>query len=452
MSDFFSRIINFVKNYPGVLYSFLLILVLPLLLCFNAYLTLSSFQKNIDYSLQTKALSLENILAISFSDYFDDTPAMQKKISEVSAENLDIKNLTVLSEVGGGKFRVIAAENAGEIGTETSDPSFAISYSQDQAIASLRTKDGERFWNVIKPVYDKNGEKRGLIGLSLSLSDADTLISRTVLNSYIIVFITIVLSLFLTLQHTRLFGYVSLSKKLGELDKMKDDFIRMTTHELRTPIVTVRGYIDMLESDMGKSLSKKKKESFEKVKIASKNLNDLIDDILEVSRLEQGRLDFETEVIYPAEKIKEIIKELDLKAQQKKLKLVLEMEEGDYRIKVNVQRFRQIIFNLIENSIKYTPSGSVVVSTKVSRVKEEYIIEIKDTGLGISAEAQKHLFERFYRVKTEKTSGIPGTGLGLWIVKQICEKMGGRILLESMEGAGTKFTVVFPLSEKTAKA
>ena len=446
--DFFSRVLKFIKQYPAVLYSFLLIVILPLLLYYNTFLILKSFQENIDYSLQTKALTIENILETLLSDFFDNPEVLQQKIEEIAQENPEIKELSILTQKPGGKFIVLVSQNPDEIGIEVQDPSFALSYSQDNALANLRTKENERFWNVMKPIFNKEGsEKIGLINISLSLKDADALVTQTIFRSYIIVLIIILFSLFLILQHTRLFGYVSLSKKLQEIDKMKDDFIRMTTHELRSPIITVVGYIDILEQEI-KSLTKKQKESFRRAKISAKNLSDLVEDILEVSRIEQGRLDFAPKIISPSRAIKIIVEELGIKAEQKKLSLDSEVAKGNYYIKVNPKRFRQILVNLIENSIKYTFKGGISITTRVEEIRKRYIIEVKDTGVGISAEAQKRLFERFYRVKTEKTAGVQGTGLGLWITKQLCEKMNGQIFVESMGGMGTKFTVVFPLIEK----
>jgi two-component system phosphate regulon sensor histidine kinase PhoR len=103
------------------------------------------------------------------------------------------------------------------------------------------------------------------------------------------------------------------------------------------------------------------------------------------------------------------------------------------------------LVNLLENAIKYTFKGNITIRNIIDEGKKRYIIEVQDTGIGISAEDQKRLFEKFYRVKTRETANIPGTGLGLWITKQICEKMNGKIFVESMKGVGTKFTIIFPL-------
>jgi signal transduction histidine kinase len=129
--------------------------------------------------------------------------------------------------------------------------------------------------------------------------------------------------------------------------------------------------------------------------------------------------------------------------KQKGLNLTLTHTLKDTRINVDPNKFRQLMINLIGNAIKYTPKGDVKVTAeqKESRV----YFRISDSGIGISAEEQKNLFQKFYRVKNSETSEIRGTGLGLWITKQIVELMDGHINVESIKGVGTHFIVDFPV-------
>lgn len=446
MINFFKGIFDFLRKYPGIFYSLVLIILIPLALYYNTSFTIKSFQENIDFNLQTKALMAESIFDVFASDLFISPEILQEKIQEIVKENPEIGELKVAKEEQEGHFQIIASTDAQEISYVVADPGFSLSWSQDQTIANLISKEGKRFWKVIKPIYhQETQEKLGLISLTLSLEEADMLITQSVYRSYLIVGLTIALSLFLIIQHTHLFGYVALSKRLQELDRMKDNFIRMATHELQSPIVNIKGYIGALEEETRSLLNETQKEYFSRIKVSAKSLSDLIYDILEVSRIEQGRLDFTPQKILPAPLIKEVVSELRGKAEQKNLDLIFEAKEEPYLLNVNKNRFRQILVNLIENAIKYTLEGEVRVSTEANEAQKRYLIFIKDTGLGIPAEAQQRLFERFYRVKTKETANISGTGLGLWITKQICERMGGQIFVESMAGVGSKFTVVFPL-------
>jgi len=444
---FLRRIFNFIKTYPGILYSLFLIIFIPLIFYYITFFISNSFQKNIDYNLQTKALLAENIFAIFAGEYFFQPEILNEKIEEIIKENPEITKLRIIQEER-GEFKIIASQLLEESGKIISDPSLALSWSQNQAIANLISENGIRFWKVTRPIYlPESGEKLGLISIAFSLKESDALITKTVFHAYIIVIVAIALTLFLIFQHTRLFGYVSLTKRLQEVDKMKDNFIRMATHELQSPIINIRGYLLTLKEEMEPFLNEEQKKYFFRIEISAKNLGNLIEDILEVSRIEQGRLDFTPAKIQPQEITKNLVEELKMKAEAKGLKLIFEPKAEPFFINVNPNRLRQILFNLIDNAIKYTIEGWIEIQTKPDLTKGNYYITITDTGLGISAEHQKRLFEKFYRIKTKETAEIPGTGLGLWISKELCQKMGGEILLESMEGKGSKFTIVFPLTK-----
>lgn len=158
--------------------------------------------------------------------------------------------------------------------------------------------------------------------MGLSLKATDLLMRKTIFSAYLVSVIAILFCLFLVLHHTQLFGYVSLSKRLQEIDKAKDEFIRMATHELQSPIANIRGYILILKEEIGNLLNEQQKEHFSRIEISAKNLTNLIDDILEVARIEAGRLDFSPKIVQPEKIIEEVVGELKLKAQQKGLKLI----------------------------------------------------------------------------------------------------------------------------------
>ena len=440
------RIFNFIKQYPGILYSLLLIIVVPSALFYNTLFTAKSFQDNIDTNLQTKAIVIEDIFISFISDIFSETEILQEKIQKITEQNSEITNLRVMKQRKAGDFEIIASQNPEEIGGTISGISLDISWSQNQSIANLIGDKNERFWEVIEPVYNsETKEKIGLVSMALSLKQSDALIVESLYRSYLIVVLAIILSLFLIIQHTRLFGYVILSKKLQEVDKMKDNFIRMTTHELQTPITNIRAYSQVLKEEIDSMSVEEQKEHFYRIEKSAKNLSELIYDILEVSRIEQGRLDFSSQQIFPSRVISEIIQELRIKADKKNLKLLVDISDEQICIVVNPLRLKQIFANLLGNAIKYTRKGEIKIKIDIDEQKNKCVISIKDTGLGMSAEHRKRLFERFYRIKTRETADISGTGLGLWITKQLCERMKGEIFVESMEGVGSKFTITFPL-------
>jgi signal transduction histidine kinase/coenzyme F420-reducing hydrogenase delta subunit len=446
MINFFKKGVYFVKENPNLLYSLFLIIVIPLALYYNTFFTVKSFQENIDFVFQTNALLIESIFAILSFDILEKPEILQEKIEQITKENPEISQLRISIPEENEKFKIIAAKDPGEIGREIKGDPIPLAWHKNQAIAYLGAKDKERFWEVIRPLQDSAGNKVGLVSMALSLKTPDLLITKAIHRSYLIVILAIFLTLFLIIHHTRLFKYPILLKKLQEVDKMKDDFIRMAIHELQSPIVNIRAYGESLKEEIGFLLSETQKESLSRMIISSERLSALIEDMLVVSRIEQGRISFLPQKISPPEIIEKIIEELKLKAKIKGIEIIFEKKEPAF-IQVNPNRFREILYNLIDNAIKYTFKGKIEIITEVNLTKKRYNIIIQDSGIGMSAEAQKKLFEKFYRIKTKETADIPGTGLGLWIAKEMAKKMKGDILVESIEKVGSKFIVFFPLIE-----
>ena len=449
MPAYFQRVVHFISSYPGILYSLSLLIIIPAVLYYNTFFVTSSFQNTIDSNLQSQALVMENIMGVFVTDFLENEELLQQKVQQISTQNKDLAGIRVLKAQADGGFQVIASHQSGEIGYAANDTALTIAFSQGQTIANLQVSaQGERIWSVIQPLRKTDStEKIGLLTLEFSLAKVDQLIAQTLFNSYLIVVLAMVLTLLLIVHHTRLFEYVALSVRLKELDQMKDNFIRMATHELQSPIINIRGHLQALQEQIGGQLTTEQQELFWRANISAKNMGELVADILEVARIEQGRLDFSLSLFDPALVINEVLAELELRAKEKNILLSSSLPAGSYFIKANKNRLHQVLVNLINNALKYTLEGEVRLQVSADSAHKRYTIAVQDTGLGISAEAQKRLFERFYRVKTKQTADIPGTGLGLWICKELCERMGGKIFVESLEGVGTKFSVMFDLAK-----
>ena len=241
-------------------------------------------------------------------------------------------------------------------------------------------------------------------------------------------------------RHSKIIDYTVLYKRLKGIDEMKDDFISMTSHELKTPLTLIRGYAEYVGES--KNITETDKEYVGKIIGAAGRLNALIEDILNVSRLEQGRMKFEMSPLDPNLVIKDVTDSFGDAAEEKGVALVSEYSAA---VSVNVEkdRLQQIAVNLIGNAIKYTERGEVKVRTYVENGR--YFLRVSDSGIGISADEQKNLFTKFYRVRSEQTKNIEGTGLGLWITEHIVKKMNGTITVESIEGVGSHFIVSFPV-------
>ncbi len=239
------------------------------------------------------------------------------------------------------------------------------------------------------------------------------------------------------------------NEHLEELDKQKTEFMSFAAHQLRAPLTSVKGFASMItERGLGR-VPKKVKGAAEKIYEASEAMSDSVDDYLNISRIEQGRMEYEMEELDLHELAQEVKEELEPTAHKKKLKLSLSSDKyKTYPVQADHSKLRQIIYNFTENAIKYTPKGKVVL--RVSRQKGYVTLAIKDSGIGMSQATIKKLFRRYSRA--QNTQGISGTGLGLYVARKMIEAQKGKVWAESAgEGQGSTFYIKLPLLKKTKK-
>ena len=225
------------------------------------------------------------------------------------------------------------------------------------------------------------------------------------------------------------------------LDQLKSDFIHTISHDLRSPLTAIMGYIDLL--DRVGPLNDQQKEFITHVQNNTRSITELVNDLLDLGRIESG-FDTRKDEVALGTVLRYTLDNLKQQFKQKRLDLILDIALDLPILHGNPLRLRQAIDNLLMNAIKYTPeNGKVKVS--LHNQADQVIFEVADTGIGISASEQQHIFEKFYRAENAPKN-TPGTGLGLAIVKSIVENHGGRIWVESVLGRGTKFTVILPTS------
>jgi signal transduction histidine kinase len=302
---------------------------------------------------------------------------------------------------------------------------------------------GERLFKTARAIVDKENNILGIVTTTQTLSLADIAIQESINNSRILLFVIILLILVLFLRHSKIIDYMDLYKKLKEVDQLKDDFISMASHELRTPLTVIRGYAEFINE--APEISPQTKSFVSKIDISTKELDSLVADILDVSRIEQGRMSFKIEKINPQEIISDVVNSLVLPAKEKGLNISFDKSkiESDQLLNIDVSRFKQVLVNLAGNAVKYTPKGEVTVSQYAE--KNTLYIRISDTGIGMTEEERKRLYEKFYRIRIKETENIRGTGLGLWITAKIIKEMNGSLSVESIKGVGSHFIVSFPI-------
>ena len=239
--------------------------------------------------------------------------------------------------------------------------------------------------------------------------------------------------------------YNEMVKVLNENRRLKDEFVFIAAHELRTPVTAIKGYLSMLMDGTFGKLEKTVIDNLATVYNANERLVQLVQDLLEVARSESGKMKIEPKNIPLEENITSVIKELSPLADKKGIRIDYTPLADKYFILADSGKFKEVLINLIGNAIKYTlTGGGIAISNKV---EDGFVItSICDHGIGMSEEAVKNLFSKFYRVKTAETENIEGTGLGLFICKEIMERMGGSIWAVSKEGTGSTFSFKLKIS------
>jgi len=435
---------SFLKDNKQVIYSISLMVIIPGVLIFSTWLFSGYYQEVANMSLQNKAIGVGQ----AFNAGVVEAEDIQLFVDDWQKFNEDTKDLDVLSHEG-GSFRKIASMNDREnIGEIENNYNYFLSWNANNPVAQKITEDRKIYWSIVMPLKNVDGENYALLSMKLSADIINTKLATILGKSYGILLLGVILIVLLLLVNSRLFEYSILYNKIKEVDKMKDEFISMASHELRTPVTVIKGYVQMMiEESKNLNIKKEGVEYLSIINMSTERLGDLIEDLLNVSRIEQGRLKIDLNEISAQPIIEETVKEMGIQAKEKNLNLNFEaLENTSDLIASDKDKLKQVLINIIGNSIKYTNEGSVDI--KISNKENNLIINIKDTGIGMSAKEREHLFEKFYRVKNKKTQDVVGTGLGLWITKQIIEIMKGSISVDSIEGVGTQVTIEFPLIKK----
>lgn len=229
-----------------------------------------------------------------------------------------------------------------------------------------------------------------------------------------------------------------------ELEEMKLDFVSMAAHELRTPLTSIRGYLSVFqEEDI--NLNQEQKVFLERISIASDQLVSLVENLLNVTKIEKGVMALNKKPIQITDLIKTIVDSLKVPAEQKEIKIrIVNASLPVPVVSVDAFRISEVITNLVANAISYTErNGSITISFEI--IDHNIITHIQDTGQGIPKEAIPHLFTKFYRVSGKLEQGSKGTGLGLYIAKAIIDMHNGKIWVESTLGKGSTFSFSLPI-------
>jgi two-component system, chemotaxis family, CheB/CheR fusion protein len=245
-------------------------------------------------------------------------------------------------------------------------------------------------------------------------------------------------------------GYVKIARDMTAnklIEQHKDEFIAIASHELRTPVTSIKAYSELIIEMLGEDDQSNVQNLASKLGLQVNRLTQLVSDLLDTTRLTSGHLSLSKIEL----DVNEVIKECRESLEEVTATHLVRVQTGDVpHIYADKQRILQVLTNLVSNAIKYSPKGSeVTISTE--RQDGSVLISVEDSGIGISADSQKMLFEKFSRAGNETINSLPGIGLGLYITSQIVKMHGGTITVDSKEGRGSRFTLSLPVPVKREK-
>src|SRR3989338_5976048 len=441
------RKFSFPKNSAQFLYSLLLIVLIPAILAFNTLTITTKVDRDMNAQIRSTAALVGNTISPSIDALIANPEKLESQLVNIVRNTQEeIKSISVLKIDGEtGVFTTYATTDQSNAQNDESLITNQIAWGKDETYASqILSVTGEKLWTVVSPVKNLDGKKIALLNVKVSTKTAEALIARTIKDSLIIMVGTIFLVLLLLLNHIRFFETSVLFSRLKEVNKLKDVFISVASHELLSPMTAIKGYIELLKS----SPLPQTKEIQENIKFLSENfdrLQQLVMDLLDVSRIENNKIIMNLQPINLEDLIKDSLTEFAILAKEKNLTLSYDLPLSQPIIMGDERRLRQVLTNIVSNAIKYTIRGGLSITHEFS--PDKITTHFKDTGLGIAEGEVKNLFQKFYRVRTKDTETIPGTGLGLWLIKEFVDRMNGKIYVQSIEHSGTQVTVELPINK-----
>ncbi len=430
---------TYVRKHPQIVMTLMLVVVIPIAFLVSGQQFLNAAKENQERLEKDRIGIFHDVFASLIVTSAFNPEVIQKEVFEIASRNQDITRLGVAREVGGSVI-IIASIHEDEIGVEASNPDmFRIGNTHPgESIIMPYAQNSIRYWQSYRLVTSTHGDDY-YIFMETSLAHIDGLFASRIMTAYYWLFGILAIVLILIVRHVRLIDYAYLYSETKKANEMKDLFTNMIAHELRAPLTAMRGYASMIrEKDADEAM----RGYAQRIEDSAERLVLIVSDLLDVARIHSGKLAVKNEPTDIAKIITSVLETLESSAREKSITLTQENIVPNTTISVDPKRFHQALTNLVSNSIKYTKAGSITVSLEERNDRIE--LRVKDTGMGISAENQKNLFAPFFRVENTEMEGTVGTGLGMWITKQLIELMKGSIAVESIRGVGTHIVVTLP--------
>ncbi|MBO9539911.1 GAF domain-containing protein [bacterium] len=245
------------------------------------------------------------------------------------------------------------------------------------------------------------------------------------------------------LVHARTAELAQKNDELEEANRLKSEFLAKMSHELRTPLNSIIGFSDMLLKQFYGEVNDQQRDGLERVLRNGKHLLDLINDVLDIAKIEAARMPVRVEPFAPREVLIHAMTAVEPLARKKGLVLHADLDEAPSEVSSDVTKVRQIVLNLLTNAIKFSEAGEVHVAAR--KTPDHWSVSVRDTGIGLEADEIPKVFEEFYQVDSSTTRKAGGTGLGLPICFKTARLLGGTLSVESTPDVGSTFTVTLPL-------
>ncbi|MDQ2960470.1 MAG: ATP-binding protein [Candidatus Dormibacteraeota bacterium] len=232
--------------------------------------------------------------------------------------------------------------------------------------------------------------------------------------------------------------------QINEISRLKSEFLANMSHELRTPLNAILGFSEILKDNLVALGEEQRHECLENIHTSGKHLLELVNDVLDLSKIEAGRMELSYDDFHVNNAVREVHNVIRSLSERREIDLTIDVDPQDLQVRADKSKFKQVLYNLLSNAIKFTAQGGKVW-VRACREGEELRLDVGDTGVGIPREHHERIFNEFYQVENATTRQVEGTGLGLSLTRRIVDLHGGHMTLDSEPGRGSVFTVRLPL-------